>query len=174
LKVLFVLIFVNTVFAISPEVKWVDEEKTGVNINSTDPKVTSFRECVSKGFSTENKFEVRLCKPRSLWFDKCDEVLTLLKQVGKDPISGKLSLLVDVLGDGEDPEERSLQSEEDALEALRSSGLVPISLEGRKLSVRVTETCKGSYSSTVRRISRILSLGVIEFRGDTSGWIEFE
>ena len=174
MKALFVLVFFNIAFAISPEVKWVDEEKTGVSITSNGPKTSSFRECVSKGFATENKFEVRLCKERTMWFDKCDEVLTLLKQVGKDPISGKLSLVVDILGDGEDPEERSLQSENDALEALKSSGLVPISLERRKLSVKVTETCKGSYSSTVRRISRILSLGVIEFRGDTSGWIEFE
>jgi hypothetical protein len=164
----------NISLAALPDVKWSNEAKTSIEILSHGPKIESLRECVGKGFSLENKFEVRICKPRSLWFDKCEDVLVLVKQISRDPISGKLSLLQDTLGDGEDPEERSVVSETNALESLRNSGVVPVQIGDGNLSVRVTETCKGSYSSTVRRISRILSFGVIEFRGDTSGWVEFK
>jgi len=129
----------------------------------------------------ENRFEIQVCKKKRYWFDDCSDTVAYIRSLSEDPVTGRLLLRLDTLGDGEDPEERLVDKKEQGMLKLRE--LAPVTLESLKvdesdrkpqrLSIRVIEGCRGSYSSALRKISKVLTLGVVDIRGVDSGWIDF-
>lgn len=165
----------------SPSIKWSSDKRDAILIFSTGPSAETFHSCLSEGFLMENRFELEVCKVRKYWMDDCSDSTSFIRTVGEDPVTGRLSLREDTIGDGEDPEERLVDDKSQALSRLRS--LPPVSLESLgiteseksklRITLRVIEGCRGSYSSALRRISKVLTLGVVDIRGIDSGWINF-
>lgn len=181
LSVLIVTTTSNAQSIPSPSAKWSSDARDAILIFSTGPSPESLKRCLEEGFMMENRFEIQVCKLRKYWMDNCSETISFLRTVSEDPVTGRLSLREDTLGDGDDPEERLLDDSEQALNKLRK--LNPVSLESigvtnsergrQRISLRVIEGCRGSYSSALRRISKVLTLGVVDIRGTDSGWIDF-
>lgn len=189
-QIVFIFIIISVSFGVipshaqsvpSPSAKWSSDAKDAILIFSTGPSPEALKRCLDEGFMMENRFEIQVCKLRKYWMDNCSETISFLRTVSEDPVTGRLSLREDTLGDGDDPEERLVDDSEQALNKLRK--LNPITLESigvnnsdrskQRISLRVIEGCRGSYSSALRRISKVLTLGVVDIRGTDSGWIDF-
>lgn len=179
---LFLILFsAHTLFALpSLSISWKDNEKTKFKLNSTATSVNNVSECIEEGYSFENRFEVKACKKGIMWFETCTEEKVFVSQVVKDPVTLQFALKSDILGDGEDPDEIVLPTIAEAHSRLMMISQVSLSdfknlkiEDSRYLSARVTESCKGSVSPTLRRVSQLLTLGLLDIRGVDSGWIVF-
>lgn len=164
----------------SLSVSWKDSQLRSFKLSSTATSESAVRECIEEGYSFENRFEVKVCKRGLLWFESCSKDQTFISQVTQDPVTLQYALRSDTLGDGEDPQEIVLPTILEAYNRLIT--IAPVALtsfievpsgDRNYLSARITESCKGSVSPTLRRVSQLLTLGLLDIRGVDSGWIAF-
>lgn len=157
-----------------------------IAVSGEDANVSN---CVKSGLELFYRFELMLCRKRSLWFDKCEHTQVYLQSMQFDPISEIYKVSLDFIGDKKPAAESSHTSFERALELIRSvsaialesfgGDLAPgIALSDEKrsrsyLSARVISACRGDYSETLERISYFVSLGLLRTSGFDSGWIDF-
>ncbi len=164
-------------------VNWAGGKHDGVRIlMSGSDEITD--QCVRGGLEARFRFELRFCKKRSIWLDKCAEVRMAINSLQYDPISEIYSVTSDIIGDEDSPKVSRFNSVEEAIkqatvvEFISLDFLDPEGLrnsEDRRsyVKARILTECRGEYSETFLRLSYLLSLGLIRTSGFDSGWIGF-
>ncbi len=161
-------------------------EQVRVSVAGQDASVSS---CVRSGLELYFRFELMLCRARSMWFDKCEHTQVYLRSMQFDPISETYRVSLDLIGDKKQAQELSYTSIERALDLIRTVTSISLDSFGGELapgialsdqkrkrayvSTRVISACRGDYSETLERISYFVSLGLLRTSGSDSGWIDF-
>lgn len=142
-------------------------------------------QCLGSGLETRYRFEVRLCRRRSFWFDDCGDEAVVHHSVRFDPISEIYKVALDRLGDDDPPRRMSLSSRSDAIgaiSAVKNLNLMKLAKDDPRyletprayLNARVVSECKGEYSKTLTGISSVLTFGLVKIDGIDSGWIRYD
>lgn len=137
--------------------------------------------CLESGFEIRYRFEMKLCTGASdfLWND-CRSPRQVIRTLEYDAISESYKITSDVIADTIEPERSVEITRQAALDAMATLKSVPLSLVGwgknpeqRYLLVRLISDCKGEYNETLARIGYFLSLGIVRFNENNTGWISF-
>ena len=178
--VLQILIFLAPLLIRTPEVSvdWLgpDQKEVAVRVKGDDELMA---QCVESGLEARYLYEIDLCRPRTLWFDRCEPRIEAVHAVVKDPIGDSYTARVDQIGDGLDPVVSTVTSLGEAMAICASVPKLGVteSETGRSddayISVRVRSDCKGGYNRTLARIGYFLSFGLVEVSGFNTGRIEF-
>lgn len=142
------------------------------------------KECLRGGLEMEYAYDFQLCRNRSAWFDSCGPERTERHRLRLDQISQQYYLTVDRHHDGEEPKEVILESKEKAIKGLTRIYELPLTFladqderlltsDDRYLSLKVSSQCLGEYSRTFRRLSSILTLGIVNLSGFRTEWTDF-
>lgn len=138
-------------------------------------------QCVKGGLEVRFRFEVRLCKRRSLWWSACKEPITETHFVRFDPITENYQVVFDRLGDKAPPITSNVSTLREALQELSTIQSMPLlnlahgdhefaSSPKAYVSARVISHCKGEFNETVARISDFLTLGLLDVGMSDTGW----
>lgn len=164
-----------------------------VEHGQTDPKFVdirieglaeSYEQCLESGLEVRYRYELQLCKRRANWFDWCGPTRLATRRIAYDPISESYTVYEDLHDDGNEPTARNLRSLQEVLSIASvvrgvslehiAAGAVDNLKTGRAyVSVRLSTDCHGSYNKTLARISGVLTLGMVEYGGFDSGWVDF-
>ena len=142
-------------------------------------------ECIKGGLEVRYRLELKVCRQRSSWFDKCGETQLLTRSVQYDPISENYTLTTDFINDAMPP---TVQLETDADKAEREmqefsiSGSSEIRPEDVELiqqnniyvGVRVRGYCQRDDQSLVAQIPYYLTFGIFRFAGFDTGWVDYQ
>lgn len=180
-----VLIFV--VLTLTPELElgWVtqgDKSRLRASLHGYDSELAS---CISSGLSVRFRFEFQLCHKRKFWFDDCKGSRLAISTVEFDPISETYAVTSDLLGDSEPPVvDRVIEipkalalasNRSDISTAWLSKGAESVNSKvDRAFRGRVSAECRGEYSESMKRLSYVLSFGLVRSTGYDSGWLEFK
>lgn len=169
-----------------PKVQWTGgPESHAVRIRVEGYDQSMLKECLKGGLEVRNRYEIRLCRKRSYWFNSCGPEQREVRAVQYDAISETYRLTADRLGDGIPPKVSSAATLSEALASIFQVAEVPLDflepqlsaqtdLAGKYMALRVISECKGRYSETMQRISYFVSLGLVRTSGFDSGWISFD
>ncbi len=141
-------------------------------------------ECLGAGKQARVRFEVRLCRRRSVWLDHCQSPRSEMHHVEYDGITESYRVVSDRFGDTEDPTAVGVPSRDQAVrEVLVSHRLSVPFLEREEvglsrqseayISVRTIFRCIGSSSRTFAHLSRFLTFGLLNVVESVSDWHDF-
>ncbi len=155
-----------------------DNEKIRLLLASEERVINT---CLSSGLELQFKYEVRACKRRYTWFDKCGSSSVINKVLLFNPINETYRLVSD--SDGVVSTQTFSNRKEALSDALQVEDLALLQIAGGRkdlinsrrsyLSARVECTCKGRYSKTLSELSYYLTLGLVSLGGFETGWINF-
>lgn len=167
----------------APDVKvnWATPAHDQINI-SVDGYDELRKECVKSGFQVRYRFELQLCRPRTLWLDSCHNRRLVTHAIEYDPVGDSYKVVSDLFGDQAEPTAWEGSSEAEALAQLTRVKAFPLAFLGGAsdqaaqsyVTVRVLSECKGEYDPIMSKLSYFLSLGLIRISGFDSGWIHFD
>ena len=179
--VLQTIVFLAPLLIRTPDVAvdWLapNQQEVSVRVLGEDELMA---QCVESGLEARYLYEIDLCRPRTLWFDRCETRIEAVHAVVKDPIGDSYTARVDQIGDGLDPVVSTVNSLSEAMSicATVPKLAVTASETGRAeeayVAVRVRSDCKGGYNRTLARIGYFLSFGLVEVSGFNTGRIEFQ
>lgn len=175
------------VLLLNPEfdLNWVTTGDTSRLRASLSGYNEELSQCISSGLSLRFRYDFKLCKKRHFWWDDCENSRTATNSVEFDPISETYAVTSDLLGDSEPPLVERVSDVPKALAlATRRSDITWNWLsDGAKVSFddskqlfrgRVSAECRGEYSESMKRLSYVLSFGLVRSSGYDSGWVEFK
>ena len=164
---------------------WVtrgDNSKLRVSFKGYESELNS---CLASGLSVRFRFEFELCRKRRFWLDDCQGSRVAVSSVEFDQISETYAVTSDLLGDTDLPVVERVTDVQKAIQL--ASGRSDLTLEwltkgsevassslGPAYRGRVYAECRGEYSQSMRRLSYILSFGLVRSGGYDSGWVEFK
>ena len=179
------ILFIGLFFA-PPQLlmNWAGGNKDGVKIvaSGTDESVV---QCAKSGLEVRYRYEERLCRRRSTWFDSCASPRVDIRSLQFDPISEIYTVMSDRLDDVEAPRISKFTSLNEALQQTSTISYLPLSFLDRDglgpqgaqnayVSVRLRVQCRGSLNETLEKLSYFLTLGLIRSHGYDSGWMDFQ
>lgn len=179
-----VIAFLPLVFAFPDlQVNWSGGEHSAVRVVA-EGKEGTIDQCIESGLEVRYRYELRLCRRRTLWADYCKDSRITIHAVQYDPISESYKVAMDTLSDGYPPKVVTFLVLEDALRAVTTLSSPPLKDMGYNsdafpsrrdpyIGVRVITDCKGDYNETMARISNFLTLGLLEIGSFDSGWSDF-
>ena len=174
------------IFLLPPQlaVRWSGGSYQGIKavMDGYDP---ALEQCARSGLEVHYRYELKLCRRRSMWLDACAVPRVEQRSVQYDPISESYTVNSDRLDDEEPP--RAVKTASFA-EAMQQVVLVPymslafldrdrIGVErypDSYVSARVVSECRGSYTQALSRLSYFLSLGLLRTSGSDTGWVDFQ
>lgn len=140
--------------------------------------------CAESGVEVRYRYQIRLCRGRSWWFDRCQDEQRLSRSFQFDPISEDYEVKSDQYGDGAAPQSTRVNSASAAFNLISTVDNLPISLLERDelvesssksyLGVRVLADCRNDSNLIAKRISTIVTLGLVQVGSFDSGWVDFE
>ena len=181
LKILAVLPF----FLAPPEfrINWKDGAHEAINISIVGYNETIER-CIESGLEVRYRYELQLCRRRTMWFHACKEKNVVLQSLEFDPITEAYRVLRDRLWDDRGAIKTSVSSLEEGLSAVSNVNDLPleflsggdadfVSQQRLFVSARLLATCRGEYNETLARIGYFLTLGLVKISALNTGWIDF-
>lgn len=164
-------------------IDWSDSSYQAINVLLSGYNETVER-CIQSGLEVRYRYELQLCRRRTMWFHSCKDKTVVLRTLEFDPITQHYKVLRDTLGDGRSGLSSRAASLEEGLSALSSVSGFPLDvltdgddsfMEASKLyvSARVVATCRGQYNETLARIGYLLTLGLVKISALNTGWIDF-
>ena len=164
-------------------VNWIVPEHKAITVG-VDSRDNRLDTCLKSGFQVRYRFEIELCHSRAGWLSECGDPRVFIRTLEYDAVSENYSIVSDMLSDSQDPVTVNLNNEVEALEFVSSIKSLPLSVLGGPekvspgekplfVSVRLISDCKGEYNETLARIGYFLSLGLIRFNENDSGWTSF-
>lgn len=141
-------------------------------------------QCFKSGLELRYRYELRVCRTASFWYDRCGSNRIIMRSSQWDPTHETFKVISDRLGDAKEPEVVTYTDPEAARRRLSLINQISLSetfatdadllAERRRyLQVRLLTQCKGVSNQTVERLSYFLSLGMVRTNGFDSGWISF-
>ncbi len=143
------------------------------------------QKCAAAGLALRFRYEFQICKDRKLWFDECNSAKRAMSSFEYDPISETYLITKDFLGDVDLPMTERVDKIDKAISKVSSVEQVSLAWVAKKtkaedvnvdpkgLRGRVIVECRGNYSESVKRLSSVLSLGLIKTSEFDSGWVKF-
>ena len=166
-----------------------------ISVNWSDPTHKAFTvrviehdplllQCKTSGLEVYYRFDMKLCRRRTAWFDECKAGRREIHSLQWDPISESFRVESDRHGDVEGPVISNISSFEEAVDEISAVRSIPLdflteddlSFGGENnlyLRTKVSFTCRGQSSQTLDRLSSILTLGLVSIGSSNSGWIDF-
>jgi hypothetical protein len=137
--------------------------------------------CVEAGLELKYRFDMELCRKRSLWFDSCGDTRSEITSIRYEPVSEVYVVRRDILDDGEQSAVARFMSPEDAFSdasvgtpmsfKFLASGDEQLEREGRRyVKMRGTAWCKEERDQTLDRITEGLTFGLVKGHQFNSGW----
>lgn len=179
-----VLSIISVVFLLpNVDVRWVKRASETIDVAFVDGD-SDVRECITGGLKTRTRYDIKVCRRRVGWLDSCSERRREVRTLRFDPIGETYKVEVDVQNDGVAPEITSEPSFEKAFQHISTIPSVALdSIAGEEevlvdnsrafVSVRVVRDCQGEYNATLARISRFITLGLLDIGRYDSGWLDF-
>jgi hypothetical protein len=141
-------------------------------------------QCFKSGLELRYRYELRVCRTASFWYDRCGSNRIIMRSSQWDPTHETFKVITDRLGDAKGPEVVTYSDPEEARKRLSlinevklgetfASDADLLAERRRYLQVRLLTQCKGVSNQTVERLSYFLSLGMVRTNGFDSGWISF-
>jgi hypothetical protein len=163
---------------------WGSNEKTGVTIQCSRFEAET-QECLDAFLEARIKYEIRMCRRRSMWFDPCEEARQETHTIVFDSITDSYRVVSDRYGDDSAPIAVGVPSRKEATSATLGLENVPLSflVRGNQtllmdpqayIQVRGTFSCKGIGNRTLSSISQIITLGLVGSSDIVSDWVDFE
>ena len=162
-------------------VRWQSPERTTLEVlvGAGDMFIDS---CTASGLELRVRYTLQLCSARRFWRDRCSPDVVETRSLKQDTESGEAAVMIDRWNDPKPPLSVRFQEVELGLREvtqLSGVGLSELiasssdSINPTYLAVRVNVECKGEMSRVQRRLSEVLTFGLVEMRGEDSGWINF-
>jgi hypothetical protein len=135
--------------------------------------------CINAGLELRTRFDLELCKTRSLWFDECKRPRTETRGVSFDPISQTFKLVKDRMDDGTPPATLHLSALEEVLSlAGRTDDLSvqflshddPPFAESHRASIRFHAKAYCHGDGGMDSLLERLSFGLLQAERYDSGW----
>lgn len=181
-------IFAIMLVLVPPElrVRWLTADTDHGLVLQIEEQEANVDQCLDAGLELRYRFDFQLCEERSYWFDACGREGSEVRSLEFDPISESHRLTIDRFDDGNIPSVLSAGSREKGLALARRSDEISLQFLSRNMTgeradnvpryvrARVITDCRGDTGKTLRRLSYILSLGMIRTAGFDSGWIRFD
>lgn len=157
-------------------------ERQGIDITAPDRRGEVVR-CLDESLKARLRFEARICKRRSGWFDYCRDARFEAHTVTYDELTESYRVVLDRFDDKQEPIALEIANKDEAVvlvttvEDLRLTFLAGSEgelLENRDsyLQVRTVFTCRGNSSRPFAHISRFLTLGLLNTVEDRSDWAD--
>jgi hypothetical protein len=172
------------IFAFSlVEVRWTTPAQNAIQVAVPD-RAAGVQGCLEDSLKARLRFEVRVCRKRSGWVDRCEEPRAELHTVTYDEVTESYRVVSDRLDDEQEPIAIEVPSRAEAvrlvttLENLPLKFLTPLEPEllnhaGAYVQIRTVFTCRGNSSRPFTHISRILTFGLLNNVEDRSSWEDF-
>ena len=165
------------------QVNWTNANHTGIAV-SAEGQNDFISQCIEGGLKVRYRFDMRLCRSRTMWFPDCGPTRTETRSMQYDPISQQYNVTVDTYHDNEAPHSVVVGTAKDALAIAESVRRLPLAQlpsagarfekKGAYVAVRAVAECKGESSGIFERIPLILSFGLIDSSVSDSGWVNFD
>ena len=165
------------------DVRWSTMQQNAINIVAQS-RTDDVQECLEGALKAKLRFEVRVCRRRSGWFDLCDESRSELHTVTYDEVTESYRVVSDRLDDEQEPIALEISSRPEAIRLATSLEGLPLKfllheepdlLDHKEayLQVRTVFICRGNSSRPFTHISRVLTLGLLNNVEDRSAWEDF-
>jgi hypothetical protein len=165
------------------DVNWSTERQESINIVAPD-REQDILSCLENSLKARLRFEVRLCRKRSGWFDHCAEPRSELHTATYDEVTESYRVVADRLNDAGEPIAVEVPTRAEAVKLVTAIEALPIAFltrdepeivrhSGAYLQVRTVFMCRGNSSRPFAHISRILTLGLLNNVEDRSDWSDF-
>jgi hypothetical protein len=165
------------------DVQWSTGRQESINI-AAPTRASDVQECLESSLKARLRFEVRLCRKRSGWFDHCEASRSELHTVTYDEVTESYRVVADRLNDNGEPIAVEVPTRNEAIRLVTAIENFPMSFltrdepeilthSGAYLQVRTVFTCRGNSSRPFAHISRILTLGLLNNVEDLSDWSDF-
>lgn len=177
-----VLLLIGILFSPKVALHWVDSfrDSVAIQVSGGDQYLSS---CLERGREAKVVYEVELCKRKPNWFDSCELKTTETHILQGDPLTGSYRLTSDRIGDKLPAVSSEIGDGEIALTRLQQVDRLPLTFFERKsgektiesyLSVRVRLRCPSKLVRVMSNLSSLLTLGLVDFDEEESGWIDFQ
>jgi hypothetical protein len=164
-------------------VSWTSHDMDALTVQADGLK-ESIVECLTEGRQALVRFEVRLCRRRSGWLDRCETPRTELRTVEYDGITESYRVVSDRFGDLPEATAVGVPSRDEATRMVVTSDSFPLSFLERDepglvknpkayAAVRTIYRCKGSSTRTFAHLSRLLTFGLLNVVESVSDWHDF-
>lgn len=162
-------------------VRWQSSERSTLEV-LVGPGDSFIDSCTASGLELRVRYTLQLCSARRFWRDHCAPAVVETRSLKQDTESGEAAVMIDRWDDPTPPVSVRFQEVEEGLRQVAQlsgialSELIASSSSSYKptyLAVRVNVECKGEMSRVQRRLSEVLTFGLVEMRGEDSGWINF-
>jgi len=179
-----ILMFFAVLFQSLISVHWASWQKGAVVIYAGEFE-SAVDECLASSREARIRFEAKLCRRRTGWFNACAEMRTEVHSIAFDPVTESFKVVSDRHSDESDPVSIAIPSKQEAMRAMLQVDNLDLDFLARHdvkllnsprryLEVRSVFTCKGSMSKTIGRLAQILTLGLVNVIETDSGWLEFD
>lgn len=179
-----ILAWLSIVFAYPvPIVNWVNP--SAIRVQAVGGEELLDR-CIKSGIEVRYRYEMRYCRRRSGWFDDCRADRVEIRSIQYEPVNEGYQVIVDRLGDDQDPEKVAYPSLADAMQVVSVIEDVPLEFLFRGeldpqvrtnkdyVGVRIISDCKESFGSRLLDISYLFTFGLVKINRYDSGWIAFK
>lgn len=191
------VIFVGLV-GVAPQltVNWADSSHSGVKVAVSGSDAT-IEQCVKSGLAVHYRYEMRLCRRRAAWMDRCTPTTIEVHSLQFEPISEVYTMMSDRHNDTDEPVDNRYTSFNEAMQQTSRIALMPLSFlnrdgqffadvdlsneEARKqayqgiyVGVRLLAECRGDYNQILGKLSYFLTLGLLRTGVYDSGWVDFQ
>ena len=173
------------VFLASPEVSasWTSQALEHIQVEVSGEE-EFIRPCLYGGLEVAYRYELQLCKNRTLWLDPCKESKLVIHSLKLDPISENYIVSKDLLRDDDPPLSRSIRDFREAIEELASIKQFPVQIlsSGKQtvpkrprdyIGLRVVAECRGEYNKNLARVASLLTFGITSSDEFDTGWVDF-
>ena len=165
------------------DVNWSTNRQESINIGAPT-RAADIQECLESSLKARLRFEVRLCRKRSGWFDHCEDARSELHTATYDEVTESYRVVADRLNDDGEPISVEVPTRGEAIKLVTAIENFPMSFltreepeilkhSGAYLQVRTVFTCRGNSSRPFAHISRILTLGLLNNVENLSEWSDF-
>lgn len=179
-------VFVIAALAIADsffQVNWSDSSERAIAIRATGIEA-ELAECLESSREAKIRFELRMCRKRSSWFDSCASSRSEHHSVGFDAVTESYRVVSDRHDDEAEPVAVGFPTRSAAVKAASFVKDVPLSFLAREeeglvdhsrayVQARAIVVCKGGVNRAVAQLSQILTLGIVNVVESDSGWHDF-
>jgi len=162
------------------DVRWQTAARNSVVV-SFNPPHAGINKCIERGLIYLARYELQICSLRLLWLDAC-RLKKIDKRISQNPISGVVSLGLDMLRDLDPPKITEIASVAEGISELSNQGFAidipPSKRQGWVIKAHVNALCRGPQSGFFDRLPALLTLGFFSLGTGPAGefnssWTEF-
>jgi hypothetical protein len=141
------------------------------------------RNCLKVGLELKYRFSAQLCRRQDYWYDDCGSIRKSFSQIKFDPILSGYLVEKDLLSDEDRPFKERVNSYLESIKLAQTSTRFFYSVlgEGKErfgvyplyIRAQAKVYCNENYNSTLARVAKFVSFGLLKLGSFESDWVEF-